>query len=812
MRARRGGPPRQRAVGDGAHADQRAAVEPEHMLHVGGGARVERDRLLRRRPSQCVADAAQRRRDPRAFRRILARARRQRRRRPAGHAGLAEQLQHVGGPELEHLEARAGGVRRTAGPAGQRIDRDGAVQLADANRRLAGDVPRVHGVRAVSVRQVAALRADRDPADAGRSRQRCHRFVGARHVERVRDAEKERRRRVDADERRIALALEVADPDDEHVRTDEAGRPRVAEAPGRAGFPRDRPPRAHGDGAVRIGARIVPQHVERDERRFRAEQPDAFLDRARRVSAHPAEYTLVGEHRVQSRELFHRDFAAAERERQAVEGFRLQVAHAGALQELVQARLLQLRRDPHGRDVAAANQRLLGADRPEETAVEVFGRERTERCRRVAQHGLRVQHALVERQRVDERLEGRSRRPLRQHAVDLSVDRLVPVVRRPDPGLDRHVARVNQQRCRVVHADVAELFQVPLYLPLDEPLQLAVDRGVDASGAGDAAGQQRIDEVRRQERHRELLASDDRQLHLPAGGIVAAVYLQPLVAEPRASRQQTGLSRRPAGPARRPLRNHRERERFAQVDARRRLSEVDAGRGADALDVAAERDDVQVRFEQIAFRVARLQPERRRDLTKLAGRRPCVQPVRQPGQLHRQRRTALAPAAAIGPHRGARERDRIDPWIPVEPAILFQQERVDQRWRNLRQRHPQSVLIVGRARHPQQLAVGRPDAGGKRKAPLERRMRPCPQRDQQEHGQRGSLHDPADDPMADHGLTISSLPALLRPTTARLYMPSAKAGGVWKTPPLVARTRYTNVPVSFVTSPYNTSRSSRTSM
>ena len=54
--------------------------------------------------------------------------------------------------------------------------------------------------------------------------------------------------------------------------------------------------------------------------------------------------------------------------------------------------------------------------------------------------------------------------------------RIVPVVGRADPRLDRHVARVHQQGGHVVNAAVAELLQVPLDLPLDEPLQSGVDR------------------------------------------------------------------------------------------------------------------------------------------------------------------------------------------------------------------------------------------------------------------------------------------------------------------------------------------------
>ena len=56
------------------------------------------------------------------------------------------------------------------------------------------------------------------------------------------------------------------------------------------------------------------------------------------------------------------------------------------------------------------------------------------------------------------------------------------------------------------------------------------------------------------------------------------------------------------------------------ADAVGELAEVDPAGGADALDVAAERHDVEIGLEQIALRVARLEPERGGDLPQLAGR------------------------------------------------------------------------------------------------------------------------------------------------------------------------------------------------
>ena len=91
-----------------------------------------------------------------------------------------------------------------------------------------------------------------------------------------------------------------------------------------------------GGCPVLIRPRIAAQHVERDERGLRTEQPRAFISFARliRRGAHGPQHALIREHSIQAREFLHGDFAAAQRQRQPVVRFRLQPAHPGALQEL----------------------------------------------------------------------------------------------------------------------------------------------------------------------------------------------------------------------------------------------------------------------------------------------------------------------------------------------------------------------------------------------------------------------------------------------------------------------------------------------
>ena len=109
------------------------------------------DLSARRRASQRVGHVAQRRRDPRRIAAPSSRARGERRRRAAWHAGLAEQLPacrtaRIRTPRSGCRPDRAG---TTARPVCGSIA-TARCELADADGRLAGDVPRVHRVRTVT--------------------------------------------------------------------------------------------------------------------------------------------------------------------------------------------------------------------------------------------------------------------------------------------------------------------------------------------------------------------------------------------------------------------------------------------------------------------------------------------------------------------------------------------------------------------------------------------------------------------------------------------------------------------------------------
>src|ERR1700730_9648023 len=86
-------------------------------------------------------------------------------------------------------------------------------------------------------------------------------------MERVEDPEEQWRRGLDADEGGIAAAVEVADPDYEHIVPEDSGGPGVTKSPGSAGFPGDVHSawRAHG---LSVGPGIFLQHLRRHEGRL----------------------------------------------------------------------------------------------------------------------------------------------------------------------------------------------------------------------------------------------------------------------------------------------------------------------------------------------------------------------------------------------------------------------------------------------------------------------------------------------------------------------------------------------------------------
>src|SRR5262249_49018752 len=149
-----------------------------------------------------------------------------------------------------------------------------------------------------------------------------------------------------------------------------------------------------------------------------------------------AELALVGEHRVEASQFLHRELATPQDEGQTVVTLRRELRDAGAPEELVEIRLRKPGRDGHRRDVAAAHERVLHADRPHEATIEVLGAEGAEGRRHVPEDRQWMHQALIEAERVHERLQGRAGRTLREDSVDLAVDLVVEVAGRSAKPLD----------------------------------------------------------------------------------------------------------------------------------------------------------------------------------------------------------------------------------------------------------------------------------------------------------------------------------------------------------------------------------------
>ena len=281
------------------------------------------------------------------------------------------------------------------------------MHAADLDRRLARDEPGLAALRAPRIGQVAAGATHLHPLDAERCLPPRLRQTDPRGAQAVDDFEEQRCRGLHAHQRRIAGAIEIAHPHHQRVGPDQADAPRIAKSPGRAGLP------CHGQVCtgghqVAIGTRIFPQHVTGDEGSLRADQAGTGFESIIIAPAQRSHPAIVAQHCIQACEFFHACFAAAQDQGQAVMALAGHVADAGAAEELIEAGLRELRCNGNGGNVAAAHQRVRCGDGAKEAPVEIFRCVRPECGRHIAQDRGWMQHALVQRQRVDERLQRRT--------------------------------------------------------------------------------------------------------------------------------------------------------------------------------------------------------------------------------------------------------------------------------------------------------------------------------------------------------------------------------------------------------------------
>src|SRR5262249_56316369 len=86
-----------------------------------------------------------------------------------------------------------------------------------------------------------------------------------------------------------------------------------------------------------------------------------------------------------------------------------------------------------------------------------------------------MHQALIEAERVHERLQGRAGRTLRENSVDLAVDLVVEVAGRSDKRLDLHRLRVDEERGGIADARGSMRVDVAPDHALDGRLHAHVD-------------------------------------------------------------------------------------------------------------------------------------------------------------------------------------------------------------------------------------------------------------------------------------------------------------------------------------------------
>ena len=143
--------------------------------------------------------------------------------------------------------------------------------------------------------------------------------------------------------------------------------------------------------------------------------------------------------------------------------------------------------------------------------------------------------------------------------------------------------------------------------------------------------------------------------------------------------------------------------RFAEIALRGRLDAIGAG---------AEIDPVEIEFENLGFGMLALQPEREFDFLQFALQRALLGQEQVLGELLGQRRAALRDAVMqdVGDRR-ARDAERIDAVMRIEPAVLDRDEGLRQIGRQILQRDIGAGHFAARRQHA---AVEADDLDGRR--------------------------------------------------------------------------------------------------
>src|SRR5262245_38343423 len=117
--------------------------------------------------------------------------------------------------------------------------------------------------------------------------------------------------------------------------------------------------------------------------------------------------------------------------------------------------MTQLRCEFDRREIAAARERVTGADQANEFAIEIFRVVVCETEGRIRQDRQWMNQALLERERIDERFKSGTGRAGRTRSVHLSVYFGVEKIRGADLCQHIHIPRIDQQGGSILNSATA---------------------------------------------------------------------------------------------------------------------------------------------------------------------------------------------------------------------------------------------------------------------------------------------------------------------------------------------------------------------
>ena len=130
-------------------------------------------------------------------------------------------------------------------------------------------------------------------------------------------------------------------------------------------------------------------------------------------------------------------------------------------------------------NVAAACERVTGANRPEKFAIEIFRIVFAETAWRVGEDRERMNESLFERERVDKRLQCRTGGALAACAINLTVDLDLVEISRADLREHIHRSGVHEKGGGIFNSAIAAEHDVIRNSTLDRTLLLQIERCYD---------------------------------------------------------------------------------------------------------------------------------------------------------------------------------------------------------------------------------------------------------------------------------------------------------------------------------------------